>query len=108
MGGPVELWEGKGGFRLALMGRLNTGHVSACARELDLIDLPDSGLAAKENHLSNVCTSWNIPNTTTEKSFFFQAKACKRRAVTLITVRRLLMLTHNADASPKLRMILLG
>lgn len=50
----MELWEGKGGFRLALMGRLNTGHVSACARELDLIDLPDSGLGAKENHLSNV------------------------------------------------------
>lgn len=36
------------------MGRLNTGHVSACARELDLTDLPDSGLAAEENHLSNV------------------------------------------------------
>ena len=36
------------------MGRLDTGHVSACALELDLIDLPHSGLAAKENHLSNI------------------------------------------------------
>lgn len=39
------------------MGRLNTGHVSACSRERDLIDLPDSGLAAEENYLSNVSTS---------------------------------------------------
>lgn len=46
--------ECKGGFRRALMGRLDTGHVSACALELDLIDLPHSGLAAKENHLSNI------------------------------------------------------
>lgn len=89
------------------MGRLNTGHVSACARELDLIDLPDSGLAAKENHLSNVHLG-TFQTLLPKNPFFFQAKACKRRAVTLITVRRLLMLTHNADASPKLRIILLG
>lgn len=87
--------------------RLNTGHVSACARELDLIDLPDSGLGAKENHLSNVHLG-TFQTLLPKNLFFFQAKAaCKRRAVTLITMR-LLMLTHNADASPKLRMILLG
>lgn len=70
--------EGKGGFRLALMGRLNTGHVSACARELDLIDLPDSGLAAKENHLSNVHLG-TFQTLLPKNPFFFQAKACKRR-----------------------------
>lgn len=53
------------------MGRLNTGHVSCCGRELDIIDLPDSGLAAKENHLSNVHTSWNIPNNYRTKLFSF-------------------------------------
>lgn len=104
----MELWEGKGGFRLALMGRLNTGHVSACARELDLIDLPDSGLGAKENHLSNVHLG-TFQTLLPKNLFFFRRRqpAKEGLSVTLITMR-LLMLTHNADASPKLRMILLG
>lgn len=55
------------------MGRLDTGHVSACALELDLIDLPDSGLAAKENHLSNILLG--TFQTLPKNPFFFQAKA---------------------------------
>lgn len=75
----------------------------------NLIDLPDSGLAAKENHLSNILlgTFQTLP-----KNPFFQFSGKgnlqkNKKAVTLITIR-LLMLTHNADASPKLRMTLLG
>lgn len=81
--GKAGKWERSQWFYIGIReGRLNTGHVSACACELDLIDLPDSGLAAKENHLSNVCTSWKIPNIA-DKTFFFppgegslQTKGC--------------------------------
>lgn len=86
------------------MGRLNTGHVSACARELDLTDLPDSGLAEKENHLSKVHLGTFQTLLPNNLFFFFPGEGLQKKGCDPNNR----MLTHYAEASPKLRTILLG